>query len=429
MSQNAAAGGGNISSFKIFSNTGGGSVDLTGAVAEFTYYESVLSNVISATVTVYESGAGSDGPQESTLDSLPIRGGETCIISATDAIGNELNIPQLYVNRVRDGDPNTRTELYYLDLSPKEYFANEQIRVMKRYEGQISDSVEEVIRLVQGQVEEVESTGLEYNFLGNDRKPFYICTWLASKAVPTQGVGDRAGFLFYQTRDGFNFRSIDGLLSGSPIKKYIYNDTANYAAGSEGKILNYKIESDIDLKQNLSLGTYNNRSIFWDLAAMDYRVVNYRIDDQSSKLEKAGVDFQGDMVAKEFTQSPTRLMSVILDVGNNPPGTGDDQLDSWKSEPVEPNFKAFDTMVQTVMRYNQLFTIKTNVILPGDFEVKAGDLIECEFASVDGEKKDTVNTQTGGIYMVAHVAHKMTPGDTFTSLGLVRDSFGKKTGF
>jgi len=31
--------------------------------------------------------------------------------------------------------------------------------------------------------------------------------------------------------------------------------------------------------------------------------------------------------------------------------------------------------------------------------------------------------------MVAHVCHRITPKTTFTSLGLVRDSYGKRSGF
>ena len=31
------------------------------------------------------------------------------------------------------------------------------------------------------------------------------------------------------------------------------------------------------------------------------------------------------------------------------------------------------------MRYNQLFTVKTDITIPGDFTIKAGDVIECIF--------------------------------------------------
>ena len=30
-------------------------------------------------------------------------------------------------------------------------------------------------------MENNDNTSLNYNFIGNDRKPFYTCTWLASR--------------------------------------------------------------------------------------------------------------------------------------------------------------------------------------------------------------------------------------------------------
>jgi hypothetical protein len=56
-------------------------------------------------------------------------------------------------------------------------------------------------------------------------------------------------------------------------------------------------------------------------------------------------------------------------------------------------------------------------------------MIECEFPEVEAKENKEKNKQTGGKYMVAHVCHRITSNDCFTSLGLVRDSFGKKGGF
>ena len=86
-------------------------------------------------------------------------------------------------------------------------------------------------------------------------------------------------------------------------------------------------------------------------------------------------------------------------------------------------------MVQSVMRYNQLFSIQTNITIPLDLSIKAGDLITCEFPKLKGESNKESNPESGGIYMVAHVCHRVTPEDSFSSLSLVRDSFGKNTGF
>ena len=420
---------GNITSFQINSNTGGGSVDLSAGVVQYSYYESVLSNTISSTAVIIETGNSDVG---GVLDGLPVRGGERAQIKIEDNQGGSLEVP-LYVNRARDAVPGTQKDLYLIDFASQEYFANTQTRVTKRYEGKISDHISSILSEVlpvRGSVD-VDETSLDYNFVGNDRKPFYVCTLLASKAVPGQGVGSAAGFLFFQTRDGFHFKSIDNIFGeGSPVKKFIFNNTEGLPSGYDAKVLNYNIESDTELHQNLSLGTYNNKSIFFDFLSMDYKEKTYSIEEQSSGVKVAGQ--KGDkfnFVAKEFTQTPSRFMTHILDIGVNPKGTGNAQLESQKSDPKEPNFKAEETMVQSIMRYNQLFTVKTQITIAGDFSIKAGDLVQCDFPELSGADLTNTNSQSGGIYMVAHVCHRNTPEGCFSSLGLVRDSYGKRSGF
>ena len=65
----------------------------------------------------------------------------------------------------------------------------------------------------------------KYGFIGNLRKPFTVLIWLASKAVPVSSGDATAGFVFYQTQDGFNFRSIDVLISEKTKGNYIFTNT------------------------------------------------------------------------------------------------------------------------------------------------------------------------------------------------------------
>jgi hypothetical protein len=428
MSEKDLSQPGSIDIFNLRSNVDNETVDISAGVVEYNYYESVLSNTISATATVVETGNNSESGKKGTLDSLPIRGGERARIKVSDNQGGTLDVP-LYVNRARDAIPGTQQDFYILDFASQEYFANTQTRVTKRYEGKISDHISSIlgdVLPVSGEVD-VDETSLEYNFIGNDRKPFYVCTWLASKSVPAQGVGGAAGFLFFQTRDGFHFKSIDNLFRGSSVKKFNFNNTGDKVAGNDANVLNYTIESDTELHQNLTLGTYNNKSIFFDFLAMNYKEVSYSIEQQSSDVEIAGR--KGDnynFVAKEFTRTPSRFMTHILDIGVNPKGTGDKQLENQKSNPGEPNLQVEDTAVQSIMRYNQLFSVKAQITIAGDFSIKAGDLVECSFPELSGADLTNTNDQSGGIYMVAHVCHRITPKSTFTSLGLVRDSYGKR---
>lgn len=430
--KNSPTGAGNITKFKISSNASGESVDLGGGIVDFKYYESVLSNVVTATATVVETGFKAEGDKvvsvKSILDNLPIRGGERSDIVIEDNVGGKIrfDVNGLYVNRVRNSSPGTSQDLYFLDFAPKEFFANEQIRVMARYEGKISEHVGQILALVGAQVDTIDPTSSTYNFVGNDRKPFYTCTWLASKAVPDKGIGARAGYLFFQTRDGYSFRSIDALFEQSPVRKFIYNNTGLTPQGYDGNIISYNVEKDIELRKNLTLGTYNNRSVYFDFMAMNYFVKEYKYDPDS--LGTAGKLFAADTVAKEFTQSPSRLMTHVFDIGVNPNGTGDEQLENWKSTPEDPNFDAENTLAQSPMRYNQMFTIRINIMIPLDLKIKAGDVLMCDFPQVEGDRQKDTNKETAGIYMVASVCHNLSATESFTSLSLVRDSYQKKQG-
>ncbi len=432
---------GNIENFIISSNTGGGSVDITGGIADFRYYESVLSNSITATVTVVETGTGTNG---GVVDSLPVRGGERTDITVTDAQGNQLKFKDgLYVNRVRNSDPTTTRDLYFIDLTSSDTFANDQTRVVKRYEGKISDHVSSILSdvLKTKYTLDVETTSVPYNFFGNDRKPFYICTWLASKSIPSgsgslssggggSSIGGAAGFLFFQTRDAFVFKSIDSLLSGPPTKKFINTRTPKIPDGYDANILSYTLDTDIDLAQNLSLGTYNNRTIFYDPVSFNYVVRDYNINNQKGKISPAGRSGKttGELVSPQFTAGPSRLLSTVLDVGYNPSGSNaQEQLETWNSDKTKPNFDSPQTMVQSVMRYNQLFTIQNQITIPGDFTIKAGDIVKCDFPETNSDENAGINSQSSGKYLVAHVCHRITSTDTFTSLGLIRDSYGRSS--
>ena len=150
-------------------------------------------------------------------------------------------------------------------------------------------------------------------------------------------------------------------------------------------------------------------------------------EDYVEKTELAAEEPVSELIAKEFRQSPSRLMSFITDTGVMPSGiTSQEQLNTWSSEKQKDNFDVKNTASQSIMRYSQLFTVKTVITIPGDFTIKAGDVIQCDFPDLSGSEVKGVNPETKGIYMVASVCHRITPTSSNTSLSLVRDSFGGK---
>ena len=448
---------GNIREFKIFeAKDGGQGVDASAAIVDIKYYENILSNTVSLNVIVTESGESDSNSlgNKGMLDGIPIRGGNKAHIVIEDHEGETLSFKGdtgLYVNRVRNVIPGTQKDVYSLDFSPREFFANEQCRIVRRYDGKISDNIRKILTeetskgagLKTTKDLDIDETLINYNFIGNEKKPFNVCTWLASKSTPVDAgeLGGTAGYLFYETYDGFKFKSIDGLLDKEKNKSkgnYIFTNTADFPKSGEyrAKILDYSIERDIDLQSNLSVGLYSNRTIFFDFYKMNYKVRNFSVDGTAGAENNEGAGSKDkivtggkygiDSVPDEFRLPVSRLMSRVLDVGTLPSGkSSKEELENWKEHPDAPTYDAASTMVQSLMRYNQLFYIKINIMIAGDFRLRAGDLIHCEFPELTTDPNTPVNQQSGGIYMIASLCHNITPRETYTSLTLVRDTFGR----
>lgn len=423
---NRNASSGNIKMCEI-TPRGGAAKELNSVVVELTYYENLMSNSVSSSIIIADSGSLNKKEESGILDGLPIRGGEKIKLQIEDAqyVRTTLTM-DLYVNRIKNSNPLSNKDVFTLDLCTLDYINNEKTRVIKRYDNAISDNVISILRGVLGTSKNIDAdpTGIPYNFIGNERKPFYVCSWLASRSVPTKGIGGSAGYFFYETSLGYKFKSIDVLNSQPPKKRFVYTNNDQIALQYDAKLLSVSIERDMDLQQNLTLGVYANRTIYFDFFNFEYIPTPYTINVQEPNLTLVGEDFK--YVAPEFRESPTRFMSRILDVGYLPSGnSAESQLSTWASNPKKPTYDASNIMSQSLMRYNQLYSIKFNVVIAGDFSLHAGDIIECTFpdlSNIDSNKPK--NKQTTGKYIIASLCHKMTPKTTFTSMTLIRDSFG-----
>ena len=453
MSNKSSSLSGDIRQFDIFqAKDGGKSIDASGGVVDIKYYEDILSNSVSLSAVIVETGESDDKKLGNVgiLDGLPIRGGEPSHIVIADHDKNVLKFKddnKLYVNRVRNVIAGTQKDAYSIDFTSREMLANEQCRVCKRYDGKISENIKKILTeatsadvgIKTKKEVTVDETAINYNFIGNDRKPFYVCTWLASKSIPSQAgkVGGSAGYVFYETYDGYNFRSLDALAEQESKGNYLFSNTDDIPPEYTGKIISYDINKDIDLQNNLTIGAYANRTLFFDFYAYNYKVRNYSVDESGGSENNKGAGSKGkivtlgsdeiDSVADEFRLPVSRLMNKVLDVGTLPAGKDiDAQLKTWKESPFDPTYDSTKTMVQSVMRYNQMFSIKINIMIAGDFRLRAGDLIRCEFPKLSTEPNTRPNKVSGGLYMIASLCHNITPRETYTSLTLVRDTFGSK---
>ena len=218
-----------------------GKIELGNSVLAVSYFENILEPVITMQISIAASS--------SLVNLIPIRGGEK--VNLEIEIGNDdftlLEESAMYVYMVSGLDATRMRETFTLHLASEEYFRNETQRCYRKYEKEtISTHVKDILTDKEkglGTDKEifVEDTFTKYAFTANGRKPFGVLQWLGPKSISlapgekgNSGKKEKdsnfeakakgiAGFLFFENKDGFHYKSIDSLVSKTEIGMHSSN--------------------------------------------------------------------------------------------------------------------------------------------------------------------------------------------------------------
>ena len=421
----AAVGSFKPNYFTIQTLDGETTVDVTNSCLFFDYFEDILSPCVTAIAQLMNSS--------SLFNILPIRGGEKVTISVDTAFG-EFMLDDLYVYKVSNLDAQHSNEMFTLNLVSREGLTNETSRCQTIYRGNLQTTVTKILKddlkTKKYKSENIEGTSNDYSFIGNNRKPFHVLTWLGPKAVPANGQNSgtsgeeargTAGFLFYENKDGFNFRSIDSLVSSTKIQTnsadkenipyYLFTQVIEEnQTKTNFNILNYNYEKNIDLMKSLRVGMYVNKTYFYDLYSNTLDLYTYKVKNQvKSKLGGA----ESIAVSDEFGDSISRIMVRTSDRGGlKPDGSVSDKLRSGAD------------MAMSYSRYNLLFTQALNMVVPCNVNLKVGGIIHAEFPRIDRSTNMSSDEEQSGYYLIKELRHHFEGGQMVTSLRLIRDSYG-----
>jgi hypothetical protein len=407
-------------------------VSVANGTINLMYYESILQDSVRATVTFVDTGNSIDN--KTVIEGLPMVGEEKVFLKFTDNNKKTLDLV-LYINKVTPLADDTTKSMVQIDLASKEFIMNEKVRLNTRFDGKISDYIETILTspnfLGTEKKCEIEPCFNNYNFCGNNKKPFYTMNWLSTKTVPDlpDAYGNTAGYFFFETSEGFKFKSIDSMLSQEKKKSIIYNQTpdsrgANIPAGYDVKALDYSKDNRVDVQEKLKMGAFSTRTVLFDPFNCYYEVITPNAKEKEKSLKLAGKElpvlnpeFNKQGANKEFT----RTQYMLLDKGTLPTGDSKEQI----NKSTEQNFDPKNILNQSTMRYNQLFTSEVKITIPGDFSLHAGDAIFMDAPPENAKKNDEVNKQDSGLYIIADLCHYISPQETYTKLILVRDSVGR----
>ena len=409
-------------------NKGEDRFDITNSVLSFDYFENILEPSVSIRMVVAN--------QISLIDAIPIRGGERVDFSIST--GNGVFEPteklEFYIYKVSDVQAEDLKETFVLHLATKDCMSNETTRCQRKYQKlNIADHVKSILKddLVTENYSDVniEKTSNVYSFIGCNKKPFHTLRWLCPKSESAsegakgesgEGTTGKAlgtsGFFFYENREGYNFKSIDNLVSktgiGSADEKFVwdYEYTGvvqqGQVIGHTGPIINFSYEKNMDLRKLLRVGMFKNHTMYYDSLKQELSVFEYDLAEQSQNSSLNSTDnllVQG----KIYGKSSSRLLTRVSDHGTLESDLGK------QSAGVTPSI-----VQKSFSRYNLLFTQALNILVPCNIDLKVGDIISCKFPERNNKQS------MSGFYLIRELRHHFVMNQNVTSLKLMRDSYG-----
>ena len=376
------------------------------------YYESIDSPTISMNLTFIDV--------DQVISRKGISGGEYIDLTVEVDGYDDFKLTQkkhnLMLNSVRNIITETNKQVATLEFVSVESIINETARVNKKFAGNVSQTVFELLVGYKKGIQTSKKLDKDratnrYSFVGNLKRPFDTIQWLCPK---TQSSKESFGFLFFETLDGYKFKSIKKLLDQKPAYTYTQTDKPNDDKANGLVILQNRLNQTNDIGMNLRMGMYANKTIYIDIQNQTKQIVDFKISDLKPKKPLK--------LLNGIENNPTRLMLRVNDLGSQQKGSKKKDVEKLNELAVYQN--------KSYIRNNLLFSQSLSISVPLNPELRAGQVLNLKFPlkKEDGEKEtdsygsDKTNDPSGK-YLISELRHLIGGGKGETQLTLIRDTF------
>jgi hypothetical protein len=408
-----------------------GTIELRLIMNEISYHEDLFGGVISGYIMVTESNA--------YAELLALNGNEFLELTFTkyDEPNNTISKKfRVYSMDKRKLAANMYTEVYTLQFCSEELMLSEQYKISKSYP---NESVSQVITdicindlgISRNKLNIDDSYGI-YSFIVPNLKPIDAINWLSNYARPNPPFPG-ADMLFYENKNGFNFKSLQTLTDGQDVT--IYNTYRYDPKNANEKnlteevfnVTTYEILNSYDSLNAINSGMFANQLISVDILTRrkittNFDYFQYWNDPNSGGLNKYPVtnNVQNRFGKKlnETSQATLKLVFSNFDDANNAVVRSN------------PGSVAHNIFAETYIPYRTAQLALANytrlkISVPGDPMLTVGTIIRFDLLSKDPSSSD-VDKFYSGLYLITAVRHMITQNDYKTVLEVAKESVRTK---
>jgi len=408
-----------------FLDSSGQKIDFRKLMIDMSYYEDIYTFAASGYITIIDA--------QGFIELLQLTGNEFIEIDfgkIKDAPNENIQRFRVYKLGNRKPSGNNNLEPYTLYFCSEELMLSEQIKISKSYKGQkisniIKDILVDKLKIKSTNIEKIEETTGMYDFVIPKMKPFEAISWVSTYARP-QKYGNTADMLFFETKNGFNFRSLQSMYKDAIYTTYRY-EPKNISSKNQSlqdkttQVLDYEFNKVYDMMHDINSGAFANRLVSIDPMTRSFNVTDF--DYNKSKMEKLnpeGVlnDLQ-NRLGTNISQAFEGVLKVATGNSNqaNLPYIKEKEGGFAKDISIE-TFVPLRTAAISLANYTSI-----KLSIPGDPGITAGRTINFDLYSL----KPTDNLKEldkfySGKYLVTAVRHIIQPTRYQTILEIAKDS-------
>ena len=361
---------------------------------------------------------------DNPLGDLELRGTETASIEIQHGSGT-LEFDDLIVTSFIQNQSESTANTFTVRLDPVGTINNEKNRVTKRYSPDVKGTVhvENILKTQIGAGEDdidVEESANPVGFFGNYWRPFKALYWIAKRSMsgsmPEDGDGtDRVGFLFWQTKSGYKFKSIDTMISDSKketVFEYVQNDATSDNPNFDLYNPTFEIDQNIILQMMNSM--YGENRKYFNLHTLQV-TDDVAFSKSNAKQAHLGIEDETKLNydINERPTVPTR--NIFMDYTMRRDGTINDG---------DKEYNPHKIISQAKMRYQTLLSRSLRATVPMNLKLEAGDVVSVKLIdSMKGTDK-----WMSGLYIIKDLQHsyitRKNGVQCYTYLRLVKDTPG-----
>jgi len=412
------------------------------------------------------------------IAAAPIVGTEEVVIKlVAPNISDTEYVFKFVIYGIRNRMISKTAQVYTLDLFTLEALKNEVLRIGKKLEGTGEQIVTDVLTnyLQAGSKinpgKNFEPCKYKIKEIPSLKRPFDLITSIlpecvpgsanpqqpaAKTSVPATGgttantgktdaptnnsatvISGSAGYAFFETYDGYIFKSYDQLIK-SDLKHQEYTYGMAQSDESDAKtnsylILNYSFASQENILRKMRYGVYSSMIAFFNPSTTEYEEYFFSLDKEYQRMAHLGTDEKIPEQIKHFSKYPSRIMLQFVDHETYHSGTdiaNPSQAGSKGGTPF-PDFKK-QWMAQSISRSVIMKNQVLNITIPINLQLRAGDKLKVNLPnqSVTSKRREKVLDEVNsGVYLINKISYEIVYDNTtgqaaVSNIELIRDNLG-----